>query len=96
MAPNSVIAVTGLAGRAFSSWQYRDGHMWLRDFLPRDVASCRVMIFGYPSQLFKSISEAGLFEYTNYFLQQLDNIRPADSVSRYSDMCLSIIPQALY
>jgi len=71
----SIVAVTGLAGKAFASWQAAEGSMWLRDFLPQDVENIRVSIFGYSSELFESNSNAGLLDYTKIFLQTLQNSR---------------------
>jgi hypothetical protein len=65
--PNSIIAVTGLAGKAFMSWQYQDGTMWLRDHLPSALPRARVHIYGYDSTLQGSVSTARLEHFTNEF-----------------------------
>ncbi|CAG8221500.1 unnamed protein product [Penicillium salamii] len=48
-----IIAITGLDGHAYGSWQGRGnlGHMWLRDFLSKDLPQCRTIIYGYNSKL---------------------------------------------
>ncbi|KAL5360970.1 hypothetical protein BJX96DRAFT_175795 [Aspergillus floccosus] len=48
-----IIAITGLDGHAYGSWQGRGnlGRMWLRDFLSEDLPQCRTMIYGYNSKL---------------------------------------------
>ncbi|EAU30103.1 predicted protein [Aspergillus terreus NIH2624] len=48
-----IIAITGLDGHAYGSWQGRGnlGRMWLRDFLSKDLPQCRTMIYGYNSKL---------------------------------------------
>lgn len=61
--------MTGLAGRAFGSWQAGNGMMWLRDYLPRDVGDLRVFTYGYPSKLFGSRSTARLLDFTMGFLE---------------------------
>jgi hypothetical protein len=66
-----LIAVTGLAGRAFGSWQAGNGSMWLRDFLPKNVPGLRTYVYGYPSILFKSQSTASLSDFTNSFMDDL-------------------------
>jgi hypothetical protein len=71
----SIIAVTGLGGRGFSSWAHSGGEMWLRDYLPTDIPGIRVLIYGYPSKLEKSSSRARLMDYTIQFLQILDSAR---------------------
>ncbi|OTB00300.1 hypothetical protein M426DRAFT_26735 [Hypoxylon sp. CI-4A] len=63
-----IVAVTGLAGKAFASWQCDDGSMWLRDHLPIDIPGIRVSIFGYSSELSRSNSRAVLNDFTDDFL----------------------------
>ena len=53
------------------SWQHSSGAMWLRDFVPRDVPTAQVFIYGYPSKLMRSGSRALLFDYTTAFLHEL-------------------------
>lgn len=60
------------------SWQHASGAMWLRDFLPRDVANIQVMTYGYPSNLRKTGSRARLLDYTNIFLGQLQRLYEYD------------------
>jgi hypothetical protein len=71
----SIVAITGLGGRGFSSWANNEGEMWLRDYLPADISGIRVMIYGYPSKLEKSNSRARLIDYTIQFLQILQSAR---------------------
>ena len=42
--------------------------MWLRDYIPRDLGSVKVQVYGYESALPKSLSAAGLTDYTMKFL----------------------------
>lgn len=67
----SIVGITGLAGRAFGSWQCKTGEMWLRDFVPRDIRNARTHIYGYQSALQKSTSTAGLLYYTETFVRLL-------------------------
>lgn len=53
------------------SWQHSSGAMWLRDFVPRDVPTAQVFIYGYPSKLMRSGSQARLTHYTTAFLHEL-------------------------
>ncbi|RDW76075.1 hypothetical protein BP5796_06896 [Coleophoma crateriformis] len=49
---SDLIAISGLGGHAFGSFKEREGpHMWLRDSLPHDIKSCRVLIYGYNTQV---------------------------------------------
>ena len=56
------------------SWQHSSGAMWLRDFVPRDIPTAQVFIYGYPSKLMDSGSRAGLFDYTTAFLGELGRL----------------------
>lgn len=57
--------------------------MWLRDYLPKDVANARVLIYGYPSQLQGSASSGVLADYTNNFIHRLLSMRELAKVSIY-------------
>jgi len=68
---DSVIGITGLAGRAFASWQCATGEMWLRDFVPTDTPKARVHIYGYQSVLQKSTSASGIHQFAVDFTSLL-------------------------
>lgn len=55
-----VVAVHGLQGDAFKTWEHENGSNWLKDFLPTDVPSARIMTFGYESTIAFSKSLAKL------------------------------------
>lgn len=57
--------------------------MWLRDYLPKDVANARVLIYGYPSQLQGSASSGILADHTNNFIHRLLSMRELAKVSIY-------------
>jgi len=47
-----VLAVPGLGGHAFGSFTSKsDGYMWLRDDLPLNIPSARIMVYSYDSGL---------------------------------------------
>jgi hypothetical protein len=53
----SCIAIPGLGGHAFASFEERNGtHMWLRDSLPADLKGVRVLVYGYDAKLAESKS----------------------------------------
>ncbi|KAK2591715.1 hypothetical protein QQS21_010600 [Conoideocrella luteorostrata] len=66
-----IIALTGLGGKAFASWQCYDGSMWLRDHLPTDIPNSRVSIYGYSSDVGNSDSTSTLSEMTKSFVLDL-------------------------
>ncbi|KFZ19928.1 hypothetical protein V501_00400 [Pseudogymnoascus sp. VKM F-4519 (FW-2642)] len=55
------LAISGLGGHAFGSFKEKDGsYMWLCDDLPYHLATARIIIYGYESQLHGSQSFQGL------------------------------------
>ena len=46
-----VVAVHGLQGDAYGTWEHECGTLWLRDLLPDDAPSARIMTFGYDSTI---------------------------------------------
>ncbi|CAF9928728.1 MAG: hypothetical protein ALECFALPRED_004126 [Alectoria fallacina] len=73
--------MTGVGGRPFISWQHTSGAMWLRDFLPRDIPTAQIFIYGYPSKLQNSGSRARLFDYTTTFLHGLRSLSRRNSLA---------------
>lgn len=69
-----IVAMTGVGGRPFLSWQHASGAMWLRDCLPRDIPAAQIFTYGYPSKLQGSNSQARLFDYTTEFLRELRSL----------------------
>lgn len=54
---SSCLAISGLGGHAFGSFKEKGGsHMWLCDDLPNDLATTRIIIYGYESQVHGSQS----------------------------------------
>lgn len=49
---NSVIALSGLNGHAFGSFKQKgNDYMWLRDQLPTDIKTARILIYGYDTRM---------------------------------------------
>ncbi|KAA8895135.1 hypothetical protein FN846DRAFT_785438, partial [Sphaerosporella brunnea] len=70
-----IIAITGLAGHAFGSWQNRETQaMWLHDFLPGHFENARIMTYGYNSSLLEP-NGANLTDHRRGFIQELYNAR---------------------
>ena len=70
-----VIAVHGLQGDAYRTWEHENGSLWLRDFLPADIPSARIMTFGYDSAVAFSKSVAKLEDKALELLNRLTRQR---------------------
>ncbi|KAL9625383.1 MAG: hypothetical protein Q9160_000446 [Pyrenula sp. 1 TL-2023] len=75
-ATTDVIVVSGLDGHAFGSWRSKKGlrRIWLRDFLSKDLPSCRTMIYGYNSKL-GSRGISTILDFGRGFLEEIQQIR---------------------
>jgi hypothetical protein len=69
-----VIAIHGLNGDAFSTWEHEKGTLWLRDLLPEELPGSRIYTYGYPSDLFFSKTMATPKDYARDLLDDLANI----------------------
>lgn len=77
----SIVAVTGLAGKAVWSWKpARQRDMWLRDWLGPDLAKdegchARVLTYGYEYRLSEGSNDATLEDYARQFVRALSHAR---------------------
>ncbi|KAJ5278291.1 hypothetical protein N7524_004444 [Penicillium chrysogenum] len=71
-----VIAIAGLDGHAYGSWQGRGDlrRMWLREFLSKDLPQCRTMIYGYNSKL-ESHGFNTILDYGRELIEEIKKIR---------------------
>ncbi|KAL9585984.1 MAG: hypothetical protein Q9212_001203 [Teloschistes hypoglaucus] len=74
---NDVIAIHGLGGDAFTTWTDQDGHMWLRDTLPRNLPHSRIWTYGYDSAVAWSGSVSGIQDFARDLLERLLGIQTA-------------------
>ena len=79
--PHSIIAIAGLDGHAYGSWQGRGnlGRMWLCDFLSKDLPQCRTMIYGYNSKL-SSHGVDTILDYGRELMEEIKKIRNTKEV----------------
>lgn len=66
-----VVAVHGLQGDPYKTWEHDNGSIWLRDFLPADIPLARIMTFGYESTVAFSKSVAKLEDKSLELLNRL-------------------------
>ncbi|KAF2791689.1 ankyrin [Melanomma pulvis-pyrius CBS 109.77] len=66
-----IVAIHGLNGDAYTTWQHENGTLWLRDLLLSALPGSRVFTYGYPSELFWSNSVATLRDYSRNLLISL-------------------------
>ncbi|KAF1922509.1 uncharacterized protein M421DRAFT_355331 [Didymella exigua CBS 183.55] len=66
-----IVAIHGLNGDAYTTWQHENGNLWLRELLLNDLPGLWVFTYGYLSELFWSNSVATLRDYSRYLLMSL-------------------------
>ena len=70
-----VVAVHGLQGDAYGTWEHDNGSLWLRDILPAHIPFARIMAFGYDSTVAFSKSVAKLDDKALELLNRLGQKR---------------------
>jgi len=73
--PVDIVAVHGLNGDAYTTWEHENGMLWLRNLLPSSLPGCRVFTYGYPSQLAFSTSFATVQEYARLLLSSVRDMQ---------------------
>ncbi|KAH8894167.1 hypothetical protein GQ53DRAFT_858785, partial [Thozetella sp. PMI_491] len=71
-----VIAVPGLGSHAMGTWKSpKSDKIWLRDFLPHDIAGIRILVYGYDTSLLNSDSRASIEDLGSGLLASLLALR---------------------
>ncbi|KAF8510206.1 hypothetical protein BU17DRAFT_55621 [Hysterangium stoloniferum] len=72
-----IVAIHGLDGHREASWTTDNGSLWLRDFLPQDVPSARILTYGYDAytQSAAALSTQTLDGHAESFLARLASFR---------------------
>jgi predicted alpha/beta-fold hydrolase len=71
----SIIAVHGLGGDWEKTWTDDNGALWLRDFLPSQLPSARIMSYGYNSSTAFSKAVTDINDEAAMLLDRLDGER---------------------
>ena len=87
-----IVAIHGLNGDAYTTWEHENGTLWLRDLLPNSIPGSRIFTYGYPSQVFVSNSIARVRDYSLRLLSSLNSARDEDvsNNKRYKEVWSSI------
>ncbi|KAI9888711.1 MAG: hypothetical protein M1814_006522 [Vezdaea aestivalis] len=72
-----VVAVHGLQGHPYKTWEHENGHLWLQDSLPEDISFAWIMTFGYDSTVAFSKSVAKIDDKALDLLSRLSSKRRA-------------------
>ncbi|EAT88510.1 hypothetical protein SNOG_04750 [Parastagonospora nodorum SN15] len=53
-----IVAIHGLNGDAYATWEHENGNLWLRDILPKVLPGSRIYTYSYQSEVVFSDSKA--------------------------------------
>ena len=82
-----IVAVHGINGDAYKTW-IEGEKLWLCDFLPKDLPGSRIFSYGYPAEVFCSLSTGNLDSYSRSLLEALKRERRQEGVSLPSKQVL--------
>lgn len=79
------MAIHGLNGHAFNTWEYRnrrgDSFMWLRDGLQERIRGARTLIYGYHADVDSTVQTGRIKTFSDTFLERLRQLREDTRVS---------------
>ena len=73
--PIDIVAIHGVTGDAYKTWEHANGTLWLRDFLPQDFPGSRVFSYGYDADVFFTLGTGDLETFARTMLQHLKQTR---------------------
>ncbi|KAK1982091.1 ankyrin repeat-containing protein, partial [Colletotrichum cereale] len=78
-----IIAVPGLGSHALGSWKsLNSDDVWLRDFLPKEIPTIRVLLYGYDTVLPGSLSKQSIKDLGSTLLERITAFRAGDDTNR--------------
>lgn len=79
------MALHGLNGHAFNTWEYRnrrgESFMWLRDSLPERIPGARTLIYGYHADVDSAVQTGRIRTFAETFVERLRHLREDSAVS---------------
>ncbi|PQE34078.1 Tetratricopeptide-like helical domain protein [Rutstroemia sp. NJR-2017a WRK4] len=67
-----IIAVPGLGNHSIGSFKAKDkDHVWIRDFLPKDIPSARILVYGYDTSIKNANAKHSIPDLAKSFLMEL-------------------------
>jgi hypothetical protein len=69
--PVDFIALHGINGHPWETWEHDDGTIWLRDLLPQSLPGARVWTYGYPASVFTGIYRGTARDNAHNLLEQI-------------------------
>jgi len=86
----SIVAIHGLNGHRENAWTSKNGTMWLKDLLPEDIPSARILTYGFDADTrsFTQTSTQNIFRHAETFVGDLSQVRRENpEVSTVSRLC---------
>ena len=78
----SIIAVPGLGSHAMGGFKAKDrNNIWLRDFLPEDIPTARVLVYGYDTTITKGNAKHSIPDLAMAFLDSVKAFRATTEVT---------------
>ncbi|KAI9859674.1 MAG: hypothetical protein M1813_006605 [Trichoglossum hirsutum] len=78
-----IIAVPGLGSHAMGAFKAKGGNnIWLRDFLPKDIPTARILVYGYDTTITEKDVKHSITDLAIAFLDSIRAFRAATKTSR--------------
>jgi hypothetical protein len=84
--PLDIVAIHGITGDAHDTWTHDNGNLWLRDLIPKDLPGVRVFSYGYPAEVFCTLSTGTLDTFARSLLEGLKRERRKKEVRKIENL----------